>query len=166
MIPHQELTVAALGDRELTLTRGFAAPRTLVFQAHTQPELLQRWLGVRAGWLLAVCEIDLRVGGLYRYVWRHATKGLEMGLGGKYLEISAPERLVCTELFDNPWYPGDAVVTTVFVEEDGQTALTMTVRYATAEARDMALQSGMATGVGESYDKLAEILECGPPATR
>jgi uncharacterized protein YndB with AHSA1/START domain len=152
------LTVVANGETEIVMTRSFSAPRTLVFEAHTKPELLKRWLGVRGGWILAVCEIHLQVGGRYRYVWRHLAKGIDMGMGGEYLAIVIPERLVCTELFDNPWYPGDAVVTTEFVEAQGITTLTMTVRYASPVARDSAFQSGMAQGVGESYDQLAALL--------
>jgi uncharacterized protein YndB with AHSA1/START domain len=140
------------------MSRHFAAPRALVFAAHTQPELVKRWLGVRAGWVLAVCEIDLRAGGAYRYVWRHEQRALDMGLSGEYLTIDAPERIVCTELFDQAWYPGDAVVTSEFQEDGGSTALTITVLYASAAARDGVLNSGAAQGVADSYDKLAELL--------
>ena len=152
------LQVTTRGDREIVMSRHFAAPRALVFAAYTQPELVKRWLGARGGWELAVCEIDLRVGGRYRYVWRNESKGLAMGLSGNYLEIVEAERIVCTEVWDEPWYPGDAVVTTEFVEDDGSTTLTLTVAYASAEARDGVLRTGATQGVGESYDQLAELL--------
>ncbi|MDB5172780.1 MAG: transcriptional regulator, effector-binding domain/component, partial [Phycisphaerales bacterium] len=104
-----KLKVAAPGDREIAMTRTFNAPRHLVFKALTTPELVKRWLGVFGGWSLAVCEIDLRVGGKYRYLWRGAD-GAEMGMGGIYREITPPERIVATEAFDQAWYPGDAIV--------------------------------------------------------
>ena len=153
------LTVSAYGDREIVMTRVFAAPRQLVFDALTKPELLQRWLGVRGGWSLAVCEIDLKVGGAYRWVWRKDSKGIEMGARGVYREIVPPELIVCTESFDDPWYPGEALVTTVLVEQGGETTLRTTMRYESREARDVVLQSPMERGVAESYDKMAELLE-------
>ena len=121
------------------------------------PELLKRWLGVRGGWTFAVCEVDLRVGGAYRFVWR-GPKGNEMGMGGVYREIVRPERLVATEKFDDPWYEGEAVDTTVFVEKDGRTTATTTVRYASREVRDAVLKTPMATGIAENYAKLDGVL--------
>jgi len=151
------LTITRPGDREIAMTREFDAPRRLVFDALTKPELVQRWLLGPDGWTMPVCEIDLRVGGAYRYLWRNA-KGKEMGLRGVFREITVPDRLVHTESFDEPWYPGDALVTTVLVERAGKTTLTMTVLYDSRDARDLALQSGMEQGVARSYDRLAEIL--------
>ena len=95
------LQVTTPSEREIAMTRVFDAPRRLVFDAWTRPELLKRWLGVRGGWSFAVCEVDLRVGGAYRFVWR-GPNGKEMGMGGVYREIVPPERLVATELFDDP----------------------------------------------------------------
>ena len=151
------LQVTTPTEREIAMTRVFDAPRSLVFDAWTKPELLTRWLGVRAGWSLAVCEVDLKVGGAYRYVWR-GPDGTEMGMGGVYREIVAPERLVATESFDDPWYPGEALDTITLVEEGGKTTVTTTVLYASQEVRDAVLESPMARGVAESYDKLAEYL--------
>jgi uncharacterized protein YndB with AHSA1/START domain len=139
------------------MTRVFDAPRELVFDAWTRPELLKRWLGVRGGWTFAVCEVDLRVGGAYRFVWR-GPNGKEMGMGGVYREIVRPERLVATEKFDQAWYEGDAVDTTVFVEQGGKTKATNTVLYASKAVRDAVLATPMAAGIAESYDKLAEVL--------
>ena len=109
------------------MTRDFDAPRSLVFEAYTKPELLKRWLFGPDGWSFAVCEIDLKVGGKYRYVWRHED-GREMGMGGVYREIVPPERLVCTELFDEDWTGGEALGTIVLTEKDGKTTLTQTMR--------------------------------------
>jgi len=152
-----KLQVTTPSEREIAMTRVFDAPGNLVFDAWTKPELLKRWLGVFGSWSFAVCEVDLKVGGAYRYVWR-GKDGTEMGMGGVYREIVRPERLVCTEKFDEPWYPGDAVDTTVFVEQRGKTTVTTTVLYASREARDGVLKSPMEGGVAQSYDKLAEVL--------
>jgi uncharacterized protein YndB with AHSA1/START domain len=107
---------------------------------------------------MPVCEIDLRVGGVYRYVWRRDSDGSEMAMGGVYREIAAPERLVATEKFDQPWYPGEAVGTTVLVEQGGKTRITQTVLYQSREARDAVLKSGIECGVAASYDRLSELL--------
>jgi uncharacterized protein YndB with AHSA1/START domain len=152
-----KLQVTTPSDREIAMTRVFDAPRSLVFDAWTKPELLKRWLGVRGGWTFAVCEVDLRVGGAYRFVWRGPT-GAEMGMGGIYREIVRPERLVATEKFDQPWYEGDALDTTTFVDRGGKTTATTTVLYASRAVRDSVLQTPMLTGVAESYDKMAEVL--------
>jgi uncharacterized protein YndB with AHSA1/START domain len=109
------------------------------------------------GWTLPVCEIDLRVGGAYRYVWRHAD-GKEMGMGGVFREIVAPERIVHTQRFEQPWYPGDALVTNVLAEQGGKTTLTLTLRYDTHETRDAVLKSDMERGVAVSYDRLEQLL--------
>jgi uncharacterized protein YndB with AHSA1/START domain len=152
------LTVTAQGDREVVITRVFSASREMVFEAYTRPELLKRWLGVRNGWTLPVCEVDLRVGGAYRYVWRKEAKGIDMGMGGVFLEIDPPEKIVCTEKFDDAWYPGEAVSTVTFSETEGRTTLTMTMRYESTEARDVTMKSGMETGLAESFDMLADLL--------
>jgi uncharacterized protein YndB with AHSA1/START domain len=156
-----KLQVTTPSDREIAMTRAFDAPRALVFDAWTKPELLKRWLGVFGGWTFAVCEVDLKVGGKYRYVWRGAD-GKEMGMGGVFREIVRPERIVCTEKFDESWYPGDAVDTTVFVEKGGKTTVTTTVLYASKDARDGVLKSPMEGGDAKSYDKLAEVLASMP----
>jgi uncharacterized protein YndB with AHSA1/START domain len=152
-----KLKITTPSDREIAMTRVFDAPRGMVFDASTKPELIKRWLGVRAGWTMPVCEVDLRVGGKYRYLWR-GPKGNEMGMGGVYREVVRPERIVATEVFDDAWYPGEAVDTMVFVEKDGKTTLTTTVLYASKEARDGVLKSPMASGVEESYAGLDALL--------
>jgi len=97
------LKLTTRGDRELLMTRDFDAPRRLVCDAFTKPELVKQWLLGPPGWTMPVCEIDLRVGGVYRYVWRRDSDGTKMGMGGVYREIAAPERLVSTEVFDEAW---------------------------------------------------------------
>ena len=152
------LQIRANGDREIVMTRAFDAPRKLVFDAFTKPELLKQWLLGPPGWSMPVCEIDLRIGGRYRYVWRRDTDGTEMGCGGVYREIVPAERLVHTEQFDNPWYPGESLITTVLDEQRGKTTLTATMLYESRDARDGILKSGMESGVAASYDRLAELL--------
>ena len=153
------LKLTTRGDREIVITRVFDAPRKLVFDAFTKPELVKQWLLGPDGWSMPVCEIDLKVGGKYRYVWRRDTDGTEMGMGGGYREIVAPERVVATEKFDQSWYPGEAVGTFVLVEQGGKTTLTQTILYESREARDGVLKSGMEKGVVASYDRLAKLLE-------
>jgi uncharacterized protein YndB with AHSA1/START domain len=155
-----KLQVTTAGDRQIVMTRVFDAPRTLVFDAFTKPELVRQWLLGPPGWSMPVCEIDLRVGGKYRYVWRH-TNGNEMGMGGVFREIVPPERIVSTEKFDESWYPGEAVGTVVLTEQGGKTTLTQTILYDSREARDSVLKSPMEQGVAAGYDRLAELLEKG-----
>jgi len=152
------LKLTTPGERELVMTRSFDAPRQLVFDAHTKPDLVRRWLLGPPGWSMPVCEIDLRVGGKYRYVWQHDRDGTKMGMGGVYSEVVAPERIVNTEKFDEAWYPGEALGTLVLVEQGGKTTLTYTMRYESRAARDAVIKSNMESGVAASYDRLAELL--------
>ena len=158
-----KLQITTPSDRELAMIRSFDAPRDLVWDAWTKPELLKQWLGVRGGWTFALCEVDLKVGGKYRYVWR-GPSGAEMGMGGVFREVAKPERLVATEKFDESWYEGDAMDTTTFVERGGKTTVTTTVRYASKTVRDAVLKSPMESGVAESYNKLDEVLASRPVA--
>ena len=152
------LSLSAQGDCEIVLTRAFDAPRHLVFDACTQPRLIKQWLGVRDGWSLAVCEVDLRVGGSYRYVWRRESNGTEMGMGGIYQEISPPTRIVSTEKFDQAWYEGEAIGTLDLVEQRGITTITQTLLYESRNTRDAVLKSPMEQGVGASYNRLENVL--------
>ena len=160
------LKLTTPSDREIAMTRGFDAPRQLVFDAHTKPDLVKQWLLGPPGWSMPVCEMDVRVGGKYRWVWRHDHDGTSMGMGGVYREIVAPERLVTTEKFDEAWYPGESVNTLVLVEKAGRTTLTQTMLYESREARDAVIKSGMEKGVAASYDRLAELLASTSEATR
>src|SRR4051812_33332594 len=149
------LQVTTPTDREIVMTRVFDAPRQLVFDAFSKPELLKRWFGPR-GWSLTVCEVDPRVGGGFRFVLR-GPDGNEMGMRGVYRELVPPERSVHVESFDD--YPGESEVTAVWVEQAGKTTMTATVRYPSPEVRDIVVRSGMEHGAAESYDKLAELLQ-------
>jgi len=153
-----ELKVTTSGDRDLVMTRVFAAPRKLVYDAHTKPELVRQWLLGPPGWSMPVCDMDVRVGGKYRWEWRKDLGGTTMGMGGVYREVAAPERLVTTERFDEAWYPGESLNTLVLVEQGGRTTLTQTMRYESREAREAVIKSGMESGVKASYDRLDEVL--------
>jgi uncharacterized protein YndB with AHSA1/START domain len=148
------LKVTTPSEREITLTRIFDAPRGLVFDAMTKPELLKRWFGPR-GYSLAVCDVDLKVGGRWRFVLR-GPDGADMGMSGVYREIASPERLVSTEAFDE--YPGEALATIVLVEDGGKTTFTNTLLYPSRAIRDIVINTGMEHGAAESYDKLDEHL--------
>ena len=150
------LTVEPVGEREIVIIRSLDAPRELVFRAHTEPALLRRWLGPRT-WELTECEIDLRDGGAWRYVMS-GPDGAGMVMRGVYREVSPPARLVTTESFDDDWTGGDTINTTTFDEVDGVTTVTISVMYASPEARDGALASGMEAGLAEGYGRLADLL--------
>jgi len=154
----ESFKISTISDREIQVARDFNAPRTLVFDAFTKPDLVRRWLLGPPGWTMPICEIDLTVGGKYRYVWRHAGNGREMGMGGVFREIAAPERLVATESFEEQWYAGEAVDTTVFAADGAITSMTITVLFESMAARDTALKSGMERGMAHSYDRLEELL--------
>ncbi len=149
--------VTTPSDREIAITRIFNAPRHLVFGALSKPELVKQWLLGPPGWSMPVCEMDLRVGGAYRFQWR-GPDGKEMGTRGVFREVVPPERFVATERFDEPWYPGESLVTYVLAEQGGKTILTLTVLYASREVRDGVIKSGMEKGVAMSYDRLADLL--------
>jgi uncharacterized protein YndB with AHSA1/START domain len=151
-----KVTVEAKGDNELVIKREFNAPKDLVFQAHTECKYLKRWMFGPDGWSLDVCSIDLNVGGKYRWVWKKGE--IEMGAGGEYREITRPDRIVCTEQFDDPWYAGEAVSTLTMEESGGVTTLTNTMRYISKEARDTVLQSPMEEGLSLGFDRLEALL--------
>lgn len=149
------LRVVASGARDLLLTRDFAAPAPLVFDALTRPELLRRWYGAR-GWRLTDCEVDLRPGGRWRFR-STGPAGAEMETYGLFHAVEPPVRLVQTEIHRD-WAEGEALVTTVLTEAAGYTTMTVTARYSSAEIRDQVVRSPMERGAGESYDRLAAVL--------
>jgi uncharacterized protein YndB with AHSA1/START domain len=148
-------TLTTLSDVEISISRDFAAPRTLVFDAHTKPEHVSQWLLGPEGWTMPVCEIDLRPGGSWHFVWRR-DDGTEMEMRGVYHEVVPPERIVNTERWGPEW--PETVNTVLFTEHDGKTTVTQTVRYPSKEARDAALATGMMTGVERSYELLDALL--------
>ncbi len=152
----QPVHVDTPSDTEIRVTRVFDAPRRRVFACHTDPALVRRWLRGPPGWTMPVCEIDLRVGGRYRYVWRGEADGAEFGFRGEYREVAAPERVVHTEWVDGTEGGPDAeaLCTLVLAEEGGRTTLTQTMRFPSRALRDQALASGMTDGMAASYGLL------------
>jgi uncharacterized protein YndB with AHSA1/START domain len=142
-------------DREVVMVRTFDASADLVFDALTQPELLRRWYGP-SGWSLTRCEIDLRVGGAWRFELRRPEGRIVVQLG-VYREISPPRRLVNTESWED-WDPGECLVTTELVERAGKTTLTSSIAFPTREARDIVLKGGLKDSASDNYDKLAAFL--------
>ena len=150
------LNLATPSDTDIVMTRVFDAPRGLVFDAYTRPAMLRGWLG-GAEWTIDVCEVDLRVGGGYRWTW-HNPKGKQIGERGTYRELVPDVRIVAVSAFDEPWYPGNCVETIAFASEGDATVLTTTLRYDTRAARDIALGAGLTSGVTESYERLDAVL--------
>ena len=149
--------VTTPSDREITLTRLFDAPRELVFEAMTKPEHVSKWWGILDdGYSLPICEIDLRVGGKWRFVGK-TPKG-EIEFYGEYQEINPPERLVFTEIFA-PFPDAPSLVTAVYTEENGKTRMSVTALYPSKEVRDMVIQSGMERGAAIGYDHLERVAQ-------
>lgn len=150
-------TLTTPSDRELVLTREFDAPARLVFEAWTTPAHVLRWWACPT-LEMPVCEIDLRVGGTYRFVTR-SSDGQEYPICGEYREIVAPERLVYTQFFDRePYASHKTIITVTFVEQHGKTLLTSASLYPSAAARDGHLATGMASGLSEAMDRIASIV--------
>ncbi len=143
-------------DKEIVITRAFNAPRKLVFEAWTKPEHVKRWYGLKILTLI-VCDIDLRVGGKWRYVM-HSPDGNDYGFSGEYREVVPHERLVYTEEYEALPPGHDYLVTTTFDEQDSKTTLTSKMLYKTKEDRDGHVASGMEPGMIETLDRLEELL--------
>jgi uncharacterized protein YndB with AHSA1/START domain len=155
--------VSLPSDTEVRVTRDFAAPRKLVWQAHTDPKLVTRWMLGPPGWSMPVCEMDVRPGGKYRWRWRSDENGQEFGFFGQFLEVDAPARMVHEENYD----PGDiggamdvsqpAIIRTSFSEKNGVTSLEMVMRFASKDIRDAAVSTGMTDGMEAGYQRLDEM---------
>jgi uncharacterized protein YndB with AHSA1/START domain len=151
-------------DREVRVTRQFNAPRQLVYDAHTKPELIRKWMVGYPGWDMPVCEMDVRVGGKYRWQWKSQEDGKQFGFFGTFTEVNAPARLSHDQYFD----PGDTafempvddpcVVSVDLDEADGVTTLVCTMKFASKEARDEAVSTGMTDGMEFSYARLDDML--------
>ena len=153
-----KLEITLPSDREIRITRSFDSPRNLVWDAHTKPELVRRWLLGPPGWEMPVCKIDLRVGGEYRYEWEDKGRGKTMGMSGVFTEVMKPERLGTKEKFDDDWTGGETLASQVFTEKGGRTTSVMTILYASKEARDGAAATGMTDGMEAGYARLDEVL--------
>lgn len=154
---NKTLKVTTPSDLEIEMTREFVAPRRLVFDAMTKAEYLKRWLGCEQNPVLT-CEIDLRVGGSYRFVLA-GPGGIETTLQGTYTEIVKPERLVFVERFSMPGFTSDEYqVKSIFVEHGGKTTLTTTILHSSKENRDGQLNAGIDKGVEPAYERIAELV--------
>lgn len=154
------LKVTTPSDLEVVMTRELNAPRTMVWDAMTKPELIKRWLFLPPGWEMVSCEEDLRVGGKFRWVWNGPDGQKAMEMSGVYREVVVPERAVRTETFimgcDSRL--GEQIATLTLKEQAGRTTVTMHVLFPTKEARDGMVCSGMEHGVAAGYDKMEELL--------
>jgi uncharacterized protein YndB with AHSA1/START domain len=151
------LTLTTPTDKEIAINRVFQAPREMVFDCYTKPELLRRWMFGPDGWTFAVCEMDLRVGGKYRYLWQ-GPDNASLGISGVYQSIFKPEKIVNTQLFDEDWTGGEAIVTLCLTEQHEQTIAITTILHSSKQARDLALQTGMEHGMEMGFERLEALL--------
>ena len=159
----EKAQVTTPSDREVKVTRSFRAPRALVYRAYTEPQLVKRWLGGTPGWTMPVCEMDVRVGGTYRWRWRSDDGNQEFGFSGTFREVQPASRLVHTEAYEpgtvEYGYPGEpAIVTVSFTEEAGVTTVTTLIDFGSKETRDAAVVTGMTDGMEQSYQLLDSLL--------
>jgi uncharacterized protein YndB with AHSA1/START domain len=147
--------VTTPSDTEIRILRWFDAPPHLVFRAFTDAAILRRWLEP-PGFTLTECTSDTRVGGVVRFAWKGDSGG--MAVTTVLQEIVADRKIVGRERFDEPWYPGEAVVTQEMSDENGGTMLTVTIRYESRTARDAVLKTPMTDGMGSTYDQLEKLL--------
>jgi len=150
-------------DSEVKVVRSFRAPRAMVYRAYTEPQLLQRWLLGPPGWSMPVCEMDVRVGGSFRWQWQSDDGAQQFVFSGTFREVQPPARLVHTEAYDpgtvGGGYPGEpAIVTVTFLEQAGMTTMTTLVDFGSKEARDGAVATGMTDGMEQSYQLLDGLL--------
>ena len=151
-------------DREVQVRRSFRAPQALVYRAYTEPELVRRWLLGPDGWSMPVCEMDVRVGGQYRWRWRNNENGAEFGFNGTFREVRPSSKLVHTEAYDpgtlgDDFPTNDAIVTITFTAEGDRTTLTTLVDFGSKQARDAAVATGMTDGMERSYQLLDRLLD-------
>jgi uncharacterized protein YndB with AHSA1/START domain len=156
-----DVQISTPTDREVVVTRTFDAPRALGFDAYTQPELLKRWYDA-PGRSLVVCEIDLRVGGAYRFLWRGEGRK-DVGMRGVHRAVVRPERLVRTQTWED-WDAGEIIETVLFTERAGRTTLTSTGLYPSRDVRDAVLKAGLENGARATYGRLADALRILQPA--
>lgn len=145
------ISITLPSDREIRIERAFDAPAVLVFRAWNEPALFRRWMVGPPGWTMKVCEIEARVGAEYRVVWGDA-EGASFTISGVFIEVEAPQRWVTTERFEG--FEGESVNSVELIEADGRTNVIQIMAYPTKEARDAALQSGMAEGCEACYANL------------
>jgi len=151
--------MTAVTDTEIVVKRKINAPSRFVFDAWTRPETVPQWMLGPPGWTMPVCNIDLRPGGHWHFIWRHSS-GKDMEMRGVYREITPPERLITTESWGGDW--PDTLNSLSLDERDGATQLTLTITYPSKDARDAALATGMKEGLAMTFTRLEELLASGP----
>ncbi|MDE3054413.1 MAG: SRPBCC family protein [Gemmatimonadota bacterium] len=155
--------VTTPSDREVRVTRTFNAPRQLVWDAHTKPDLVRKWQGY-GGWDMPVCDMEVRVGGKYRWQWKNREDGQQFGFFGTFTEVDAPSKLAHEQYFDpgnfdSAMPAGDpCIVSVVLSEHNGITTLVCNLTFASKEARDDAVSTGMTDGMEYSYGRLDELV--------
>jgi len=159
----EKAKVTLPSDREVKVTRSFNAPRALVYRAYTEPALVQRWLLGPPGWSMPVCEMDIRVGGRYRWRWRSDKDASEFGFAGTFREVQPRSKLVHTQAYDpgtvgNAHPESEAIVSVTFTEDGGMTTVTTLIDFGSKEARDAAVATGMTDGMEQSYQLLDGLL--------
>ena len=154
--------VTSPSDREVRVVRRFNAPRQLVWDAHTKPELVSRWQGYDS-WDMPVCDMDVRVGGKYRWQWKNRQDGKQFGFFGTFIEVHAPSKITHEQYFD-PGNIGGAmpvgdpcIVSLELSEQNGVTTLVCNLAFASKEARDAAVSTGMTDGMEYSYKRLDDL---------
>ena len=161
-IRYEKADVTLPSDQEVMVTRDFNAPRELVYRAYTTPALVQRWCLGPPGWAMPVCEMDVRVGGKFRWRWRSEEDGKEFGFHGEYREVIAPRKIVHTEFYDPGDVGGDmgegSLITVELTEQDAGTRLTILMDFGSKAARDAALSTGMTDGMEMTYERLEALL--------
>ena len=151
-------------EREVKVTRAFKAPAALVYRAYTEPALVRQWLLGPPGWSMPVCEMDVRVGGRFRWRWRSEQDESEFGFTGVFREVHPSSKIVHTEAYEpgtvGEGFPGeDAIVTVTFTEDRGLTTVTTLIDFGSKEARDAAVATGMTGGMEQSYVLLDALLD-------
>ncbi len=159
----EKAQVTLPSDREVQVARSFKAPRALVYRAFTEPELVRQWMLGPPGWTMPVCEMEVRVGGAYRWRWRSNEDGTEFGFNGIFREVEPGERLVHSESYDpgttgQGMGDGEALITLTFIEDGGVTTVTSLMDFGSKESRDAAVATGMTDGMEQSYQLLDRLL--------
>jgi uncharacterized protein YndB with AHSA1/START domain len=160
----EKAQVTLPSEREVKVVRSFRAPRALVYRAYTEPALVRQWMLGPPGWSMPVCEMDVRVGGSYRWRWRSDEGGDEFGFSGTFREVQPQARLVHSERYEpgtvgGPMPEGEASITILFSEDSGVTTVTSLMDFGSKKARDGAVSTGMTDGMEQSYVLLDRLLE-------
>jgi uncharacterized protein YndB with AHSA1/START domain len=171
MTVYEKAHVSVPSDREVQVVRSFRAPRALVFRSYSEPALIRRWMLGPPGWTMPVCEMDMRVGGAFKWRWRSEDGAQEFGFFGVFREVDAGVRTVHTETFDpgsvgGTMGGGEAVITTTFVEQDGITTVTTMMDFGSRQARETAMATGMTDGMEQSHQRLDALLVALPGEER